>query len=998
MKKIKIVILLIGFISLLFLLSSNFSLSNNSFLWIKNPIDKNSIIYSNYVLWEDNGSAICNYAGDQRYPQLCSDGNGGAIITWEDWRSGGNIYAQKINSSGHVQWTGNGTPICTAFNSQMEPCICSDGEGGAIITWRDYRNPSIDIYAQKVNSSGHTQWTNDGVAICTETNTQWLPAICNDGNGGAIITWQDYRNQTVTAYDIYVQRIDSNGNVNWTSNGIPICTEIDDQQFPKIISDQNGGAIISWADYRDSGADIYAQRVNSSGHIQWTNNGTSICTAIWDQYSPRMCNDENGGAIITWLDYRMGTHYNVYAQRINLTGDIQWTIDGAGVCTASDHQEFPRICSDGVGGAIISWEDRVTSIVDIYVQRINSTGDIQWPSRGVPICTENNQQKYPEICDDGIEGAIIAWRDNRSGNFDIYAQRINSTGHTQWTDNGTIICNAINEQDWHEIISDGSGGAIITWQDARDGAIDEHIYAQKTIGQVNQPPTSDQPDDINTTAGGTETINWTLYDDLGPGKYRVWANDTNGNFYVWVDWDFWTNGTSLDIEINRTAPGIYNYTIEYYDIFNAFGIPKTVHVNIIDISSPNIISILQDPPSPDCLESVNITVRITDDFIISDVIIEHNFTGQPLDNYSMQFLNGDRNKDGWWNYIIANGSAGDTISYRILCNDSLNLWNNTIYFNYTITDAIPPFIQLPVLQDPPTPNCLDLVNITVRIIDNFNISDVIIEHNLTKSFVNYSMQFLSGIRDTDSWWNHTIANGSAGDTISYRILCNDSVDLCDSTIYFNYTITDAIPPIIQLPVLQDPSIPNCLDIVNITVRIIDNFNISDVIIEHNLTKSFVNYSMRFLSGIRDTNGSWNYTIAAGSAGSTIAYRILCNDSLNLWDSTIYYYYKVKGNNGLKQHLNPGINYISLYDDDGFLWINLTIDVNTETNITLTVNLSRPPTFEYKKDGIIYYDINLENPLVLNSVIIHFYYNESLLNGISEQNLVIYVYDGTSGSW
>ena len=84
------------------------------------------------------------------------------------------------------------------------PTIVSDGSGGAIITWQDYRNGNNDIYAQRINAGGTVQWTLNGVAICTETHSQTYPTIVSDGSGGAIITWQDDRNGN---NDIYAQRI-----------------------------------------------------------------------------------------------------------------------------------------------------------------------------------------------------------------------------------------------------------------------------------------------------------------------------------------------------------------------------------------------------------------------------------------------------------------------------------------------------------------------------------------------------------------------------------------------------------------------------------------------------------------------------------------------------------------------------------------------------------------------------------------------------------------------
>ncbi len=101
---------------------------------------------------------------------------------------------QKINSAGTTQWTGNGTAICKAIWGQTTPQIASDGAGGAIITWEDWRSSTnADIYAQKINSAGVVQWTANGTAISTATDNQNNHQIISDGAGGAIITWQDSR-------------------------------------------------------------------------------------------------------------------------------------------------------------------------------------------------------------------------------------------------------------------------------------------------------------------------------------------------------------------------------------------------------------------------------------------------------------------------------------------------------------------------------------------------------------------------------------------------------------------------------------------------------------------------------------------------------------------------------------------------------------------------------------------------------------------------------------
>jgi len=566
---------------------------------------KMKIVKSSFAnAWTGNGTAISTEIDDQWIQQIISDGAGGAIITWQDHRNDiysnalySDIYAQKIDSSGNVQWTPNGSSISSAKQNQMAPQIISDGDGGAIITWIDLRAGS-DIYAQRINSSGSIQWAPNGTAICIANDQQWGPQITSDGVGGAIITWYDQRSGPNR--DIYAQRINSSGNVQWTPDGVAISTSIDVQDSPLITSDGAGGAIIIWFDQRSgTNRDIYAQRINSSGNVQWTPNGVEIPTAIDVQTSPQIISDGVGGAIITWDDYRVppvSFVADIYAQRINSSGNTQWAPNGTAICTATSAQRNPQIISDGAGGAIITWDDNripVSFTSGIYAQRVDSGGNMLWTPNGTAISTAKYEQWLPQITSDGVGGAIISWEDLRSRPYhdiynlsygthnDIYAQRINSSGNVQWTPDGVAVSTAIDVQYTPRIISDRVGGAIVTWKDKRSGA-DYDIYAQRIR---NDNPTSNHPGPITTNVTGSEVINWTLYDDCGGGKYRVLANDTFEDYYIWIDWEPWINEISINTPINRTTPGVYNYTIEYFDDQNQFGIPDTVIITIEEPSS-----------------------------------------------------------------------------------------------------------------------------------------------------------------------------------------------------------------------------------------------------------------------------------------------------------------------------------------------------------------------------------------------------------------------------
>ncbi len=418
------------------------------------------------------GNPVSIAVNHQVNPTATTDGSGGIIITWQDKRNGKyEIFAQRMNADGNALWTIDGIAICTQ-DSNYTPMIVSDGSGGVIIAWQSYRgSATADIYAQRVNSSGTVLWAYNGVPVCVVVFEQDTIAMISDGLGGAILTWQDYRSNNGFA-DIYAQRINTFGTMIWTANGVNICNQAAAQRGPKLVSDGIGGAFITWFDNRAGNYDIYTQRVGLAGAVQWTTNGVATCTMATDQLKPDICSDGASGVIITWYDYRSTTDYNIYAQRQGPLGAIVWAVDGVVMNNNVAYAQIdPKIVSDGMGGAILSWTDyRTGTTADIYTQRVNSTGAVQWTATGVIICTSAGDQIKSQLVSDGINGAYITWQDHRNaGNSDIYAQRIASNAAINWSATGYAICTIGNDQLSPMIVSNGNLGAIVVWQDYRSG-------------------------------------------------------------------------------------------------------------------------------------------------------------------------------------------------------------------------------------------------------------------------------------------------------------------------------------------------------------------------------------------------------------------------------------------------------------------------------------------------------------------------------------------------
>lgn len=609
--------------------------------------------------WAPNGTAICiNSTIEYNKPKIAPDGSGGAFITWEDESAPyKDIYIQRLDSNGNALWGPNGTVICNRTGEQSYPVISSDSAGNAYVAWVDGVVGDRNISAQKINSTGHIKWGANGTVVCNASNAQWRVEICSDENGGLVLTWVDERD---VDQDIYAQLIDSNGNPKWGPNGTVICNRTGNQNSPTIINDGNENTTIVWQVYTGSDWDIWAQRVDKDGIPKWGNNGTAICNATDQQWYPEFCLDGLGGAIITWEDRRADR--DVWAQRVDKDGNPKWGNNGTGICNLTSWQEIPRICSDGNNGAIISWHDNRIEDYDIYAQRIDKDGTVLWGDNGTIACSAIELQTSNVITSDDNGGAIIAFKDDRGSNYDIYVQHILSNGNLEWNIDGTYISQAPGNQEYFDICGNGNGGAFITWRDLRQTA---DIYATVVIDAA----TVNQPGNISTYNNGTETIDWIISGTptSTTGRYRVFANDTYGNKYLWQDWTSWLTDNEVEAPINRSRPGRFYFLVEFQDSEYYYGGFDEVIITILDrapvISTP-----------PDLITNISVWDMIQ--WIIYDDYSEGQF----------RILANDTNDNSYvwmgWNSWKNNTAINVPIN-RV----ALGIFEYTIEFNTTLDEA-----------------------------------------------------------------------------------------------------------------------------------------------------------------------------------------------------------------------------------------------------------------------------------------------------------------------
>ncbi len=399
--------------------------------------------------WNPCGVAMCTNPKNQYLPVAASDNAGGAIIAWADQRTKSAfgtprwmIYAQRVNNLGVPQWAADGVQVAPdsaladSLFDQEAPAIIADGSGGAFVAWNDKHNwPYTDIFLQHIDASGTPAWAtlDGGLGVARAPFSQQNPALALDGTGGVIIVWQ---NSTGAFFDIYAQRVSAAGVPQWTTNGVPVTRAANDQTRPRAVADGSNGAFIAWQDERYIAAgtgntDVFAQRIDGSGVPLWkvvpnpgdvlpdSLNGFQIYGFQGDAFDgeqrvPEMILDGSGGVIVACEDGRSLTSYDVTAQRLDAAGNLMWGFTGVVISGAANDQRYPMLCSNGAGGAIVTWYSYprgANADADIYAQNVNAAGTVQWTVNGVAVCSQAGATPHPL----SMPSASARWEAWRSG-------------------------------------------------------------------------------------------------------------------------------------------------------------------------------------------------------------------------------------------------------------------------------------------------------------------------------------------------------------------------------------------------------------------------------------------------------------------------------------------------------------------------------------------------------------------------------------------------------
>ncbi len=601
------------------------------------------IVFCIFILFRDNLNAQSQWSdspmvnnpivtlpgSDQVSPVIARDGFGGAIIAWVDNRNGNfDIYFQRVEPSGQLTWFGEGMPVDSDpdMASQESPAIVDGSQGDFFIAWLDNRNESSEreIFAQKYNIAGQPVWD---TATRAHRRNNSAPLLFRNSSFGVITVsyisglFDDLISFQIINHDGFPQLLPQQGILSNNAKGTQ------PNKPPSVISGLDGGLIAVWVDTRNDSAEIYAKGIQKDGATPWKADEVLVSTTVTEQSIPVAIHDNQGGVIIAWINPINGSQDDIKVQRLDLDGERQWETAGTWISSTQGKKRNIAITSDSKNGAYIIWENLIGSNWKLITQRVTRNG-VFW-TNDLRLSHAGGDQTTASLAIDGRGQAIAAWEDNRNGNLDIYAQKLDSTGLVRsWggAGDGIAISRATNAQRKPVLVHDEFGGAIIAWEDIRNiNTKGKDVYAQKVsasgiLGEIRNITILSPQKVDNWEFGSDQIIRWQWVGEIDKVVIELW----NVNEKRWQAID---NGTKENTGITswNVNRGSSRYLLRISDLNSPFVNAVSDTFTISAQSAPAIQHIKVTRATYG--DSLLISAVVTDISGIENVILSYNKGG-----------------------------------------------------------------------------------------------------------------------------------------------------------------------------------------------------------------------------------------------------------------------------------------------------------------------------------------------------------------------------------
>ncbi len=296
------------------------------------------------------------------------------------------------------------------------------------------------------------QWSSNpaaNLAIANFPGDQAVPKIAASGDGSTWLGWFDQRGGS---YAVYVQRLDAQGVETFAHGGLLVSNQPQSTSLVNwdLISDGAGGCVLAFTDTRaGSDLDVYAYRIDATGQELWGANGVTLSNNADFEADPSIARTSDGYFVFAWANIPSPGPGSIRLQKLDQNGNPQYIADGIPIFgQGTEKPAFSSIAASDSGSYIVSWvRDTATFLSSRHVrsQKFDGAGNALWNGASPVLVFDASSvpiAHLPLLVSDGVGGALYGWhRATGPSGFDVLVQHVNAAGTEVFPHNGVSVCN-----------------------------------------------------------------------------------------------------------------------------------------------------------------------------------------------------------------------------------------------------------------------------------------------------------------------------------------------------------------------------------------------------------------------------------------------------------------------------------------------------------------------------------------------------------------------------
>jgi len=367
---------------------------------------------------------------------LTVDADGNAFMAFTDSRAGNNrdVFAYLIAPDGTSLWGPNGVTVSNTSDFEADPRVAALSGGDYAVVWPRF-DSTRGLRYQRINAAGQVLLGAEGVKIAgTGNEAPGFARIVATPDNGFVAAWVRDTASFLSPRHIHAQKFDANGNTVWPGSFLVMsnATSVPIAHSPRVVLAPDGGAAVAWHDTRDGDFDCYVQRINADGTLAFTSNGVAASNAGGglQQLDPAISFVPGSSDLLMFFNERNSaqSQWALGVQRFDGSGNRIFGQGGNNLIPISSTNLSAPVSVGTEDGATVLYT-RATGPVsnELFALRLDEFGGAVW-SGPVAMSTPVSS-KFRLQATIGANGTVRAmWEDNRNSSGDIYAQSIGSDG------------------------------------------------------------------------------------------------------------------------------------------------------------------------------------------------------------------------------------------------------------------------------------------------------------------------------------------------------------------------------------------------------------------------------------------------------------------------------------------------------------------------------------------------------------------------------------------